>query len=119
MDGAVDDAVDNAVDEAAEQANDVVEQQAQDALDEALRQVDQTAATCSAYAGLAEADRSAAMGGVLQAFWFADLDTSTPPADVVSAYVADIDERCAAAPDAVVTTVAREAYDTGEYAPAG
>jgi hypothetical protein len=114
---AADDRVDQAVQDAQAQADAAVQQQARDALDDALSQVDGASAVCSSYAALSDSDRTAAMGGILQAFWFADLTTEAPSSDMVDAYVADVDARCAADPSAVVTAVAQDAYDSGSYSP--
>ncbi|MGF1646424.1 MAG: hypothetical protein ACFCVF_05845 [Kineosporiaceae bacterium] len=120
--------VDAAVDQAVEGAADRVEQelaeqgvvataQAQDLLQQGLDELEASGAVCSGYALQPEDQRRDQMGSLLRAFWLAELETSTPSADVVGAYTGDVDTRCEASPDATLATVAREAYDSGSFSP--
>lgn|GEM_PF-3207006 len=120
----VDAAVDRAVEEAAERVGDelaeqgvVAEDEAQGLLQRGLDELEASGAVCSGYSAQAEAERREQMGSLLLAFWLAELETSAPPADVVGAFTADVDARCAAAPEASIASVAQESYVSGAFSP--
>lgn len=121
VDAAIDSAVEGAADrieqELAEQGV-VARDEAQALLDGALDELQGSGATCAGYAAQPEDQRREQMGSLLRAFWLAELETSAPSSDVIGAFTADIDARCAAAPDTAVATVARESYASGAFTPA-